>query len=122
MSSSQSQRLIRFCALALALLTVGHVSVVVAVPDPAARTAKRQAIRTIISEHKKAQAHVDAALDDHANLADMVCRAPANAGFMNKNSSVHLSATMKDRAGVLDFIQAGVPIYDSCQVSAPLAP
>eukprot|EP00892_Ulva_mutabilis_P011502 jgi/Ulvmu1/8724/UM047_0065.1 len=106
---------IRLCTVALTVTLLVWVPLAIdASPSP--RTAKRQAVRKIITAHKEAQDYVEAALDQHENLEDVVCRTPTRAGFLSKNSSAHLSVTMKDRSSALEFIQAGIPIYDSCQV------
>lgn len=105
-----------FCSTALAWLVAATIPIVVPVVSALELRQKRQGLRKLISAHESAQGYIESTLGDEARLEDMICASPALAGFVSKNSSIHLSPTLKDRSGVQNFIRSGIPIYDSCQV------
>lgn len=105
-----------FRIAALVWLVAATVPLVVPRVSALGLTQKRQGFKKLVAAHKSAQKYVESALGDEARMEDMLCALPAFAGFVSKNSSVHLSPTMKDRSGVQTFIRYGIPIFDSCQV------
>lgn len=75
-----------------------------------------QGIQTLYERHKAAQVDVDGRLGTDPDLRKLVCASTSLTGFASKNSSVHLTPTLKTRSALSGFKNVGVPIYDSCQV------
>lgn len=80
--------------------------------------ADSQAVQTIYEKHQAAQIEVVDRLGSDPDLRKLVCASTSLAGFATKNSSIHLTPTLKTRNALSGFKDVGVPIYDTCQVRA----
>eukprot|EP00892_Ulva_mutabilis_P003113 jgi/Ulvmu1/12802/UM097_0031.1 len=102
--------------LATGLLSRRHVVAQTFLPPRGLIPADSQAVESIYAQHKKAQAEVVARLGAAPDLRKLVCASTSLAGFVSKNSSIHLTPTLKTRSALASFKAVGVPIYDTCQV------
>lgn len=75
-----------------------------------------QAVHTIYEKHQAAQVEVVGRLGPDPDLRKLVCASTSLAGFAAKNSSIHLTPTLKTRNALSGFKDVGVPVYDTCQV------
>jgi len=78
--------------------------------------ADSKAIESIYQSHRKAQLDVAGRLGADPDVRKLVCASTSLAGFVSKNASLHLTPTLKTRSSLAAFKDAGVPIYDTCQV------
>lgn len=78
--------------------------------------ADSQAIESIYAQHKVAQTDVAERLGADPDVRKLVCASTSLAGFVSKNSSIHLTPTLKTPEALKGFKDVGLPMYDTCQV------